>query len=95
MQRIQLMDPTIKETANDTNQMAPRLKSLDGITLGLLGNGKYNAVEFMELTVAHLRKRHNIKETITISKGHPSEQIKANEIEFLKRSHAVFSAIGD
>lgn len=93
--RIQILDPTIKDVVKKGNVMAPRLKTLDGITLGLLGNGKHNASRFLEMTVAHLRKRHNIKDTIYLSKKHPSEQINPNEIEFFKTSNAVLTAIGD
>lgn len=92
---IEILNPTIQDVSQDQKKMAPRLNTLNGTTIGLLSNSKHNANRLMEKTIAHLRKKYNIKEIITVNKNHPSEQITAKEIEVLKRSHAVITAIGD
>jgi len=41
-------------------QLAPRLSSLDGMTIGLWSNGKLNANELLDACEAELRSRHAI-----------------------------------
>lgn len=54
---LQLMNPVAEPIVRPA-QLAPRLRSLDGKTIGLFANLKLNSVELMDLVGAELGRRH-------------------------------------
>ena len=53
---MELVDPTVAAPARQSRR-APALASLDGLTIGLLTNGKLNADALLEETAAILQNR--------------------------------------
>ena len=73
--REKLLDPT-GTTERDTS-FAPRLRSLRGLTAGLLENGKPNAAALLAETGRELRDRCGIRDFKMFRKsyfGHPVEE---------------------
>ncbi len=53
---MKLVDPTVAAPVRESRR-APALDSLDGLTIGLLSNGKLNADVLLEETAAILQTR--------------------------------------
>ena len=53
---MKLVDPTVAAPVRESRR-APALASLDGLTIGLLSNGKLNADVLLEETAAILQTR--------------------------------------
>ncbi len=93
--QILLLDPRPPETRPGDGP-APRLKSLDGVTIALIHNGKTHGRELMELVVDELRQRWSIAGVIHVGPpspgygGHPDEAKPAAE-----EAMAAISAVGD
>jgi len=75
--REKLLDPTgTSDRAVDTT-LAPRLRSLRGLTAGLLENGKPNAAVLLTETGRELQDRYGIRDFTLFRKsyfGHPVEE---------------------
>mgnify|MGYP004293284197 CR=1 FL=1 len=86
---IQLYDPTVTGPVR-SNSRAVALNSIDGKTIGILENGKLNAVEMLRETAALFEARHGCTVTRLYSKDNasapaPSETLAAaaSEVDFL------------
>ena len=94
--REKLLDPTgTTERAVDTT-LAPRLRSLRGLTAGLLENGKPNAAVLLTETGRELRDRYGIRDFTLFRKsyfGHPVEESLIQRI--LHSCDFAVAAIGD
>ena len=94
--REKLLDPTgASERAVDTT-LAPRLRSLRGLTAGLLENGKPNAAALLEETGRELRDKCGIRDFKMFRKsyfGHPVEESLIQRI--LHNCDFAVAAIGD
>jgi hypothetical protein len=94
--REKLLDPTgTTERAVDTT-LAPRPRSLRGLTAGLLENGKPNAAALLEQTGRELRDRYGIRDFKLFRKsyfGHPVEESLIQRI--LHSCDFAVAAIGD
>jgi hypothetical protein len=76
--------------------LTPRLQDLAGIRLGLLENGKPNAVLVLQTLAAHLGAQHHLGEVTTYTKsyfGTPVEEDRAQEIA--QSCDAVIAGVGD
>ena len=91
-----LLDPTgTGDRAVDTT-LAPRLRSLRGLTAGLLENGKPNAAALLTETGRELRDRYGISNFKLFRKsyfGHPVEESLIQRI--LRHCDFAVAAIGD
>jgi hypothetical protein len=66
--REKLLDPTgLSEQAVDTT-LTSRLRSLRGLTAGLLDNGKPNAALLLAETGRELRRGHGIRDFVSYQK---------------------------
>lgn len=75
---------------------ASRASGLDGITLGLLANGKTNGDVLLDLVAEELRRRHRIIDIVRATKPHPSLPMSDEVLTmFAEHAHAVLSAVGD
>jgi hypothetical protein len=94
--REKLLDPTgASERAMDT-ALAPRLRSLRGLTAGLLENGKPNAAALLTETGRELQDRYGIRDFTLFRKGyfgHPVEESLIQRI--LHNCDFAVAAIGD
>jgi hypothetical protein len=92
---IRLVPPTgWGATAQKTE--APRLDTLEGLTIGLLSNGKANGVELLDRVADELVTRHSIARVIRHTKPHPSLPMSDEVLTmFAEQAHAVLTAVGD
>ena len=77
-----------------SRSMAARLRSLDGVTLGILNNSKPNSLDLQRRVVELLGKQHAVAGVVTKQK--PSAAIGAEELDvYAQEVGAVITAIGD
>ena len=75
---------------------APRLSLLDGVTLGLLANGKANSDAILDAVADALANRHRIAGVVRVTKPHPSLPASGTVVStFAERAQVVLTAIGD
>jgi hypothetical protein len=88
-----LLDPTgANERAVDTT-LAPRLRSLRGLTLGLLDNAKPNASVLLAQTGRELQRAHGIREFVMYQKGYFGTPVEESLIQQILR-HCDFAVAG-
>ncbi|MDP6565182.1 MAG: hypothetical protein QF578_10170 [Alphaproteobacteria bacterium] len=76
--------------------MAPRLASLEGITLGLLSNGKANAARLLAMIAEELGQQFAIKAVVEDSKMAAGSNADAALLDDLAtRTDAVITGNGD
>ena len=92
-----ILDPTLRASAaTTTTPRAPRKTNLDGVTIGLLANGKSNGTALLERVVERLTTRHAIVEVVRVAKTNASAPVSESDAEMLaRRCGAVITAIGD
>jgi hypothetical protein len=90
---MKLVDPVLAPTQVPL-QLAPRLDTLEGKTIGLWSNMKLNAVELLACVEAELRSRHEIAGTVSGS-YHPARVMRANEWGAVDQCDAVILTHGD
>ena len=92
-----ILDPTLRApAATTTTPRAPRKTSLDGVTIGLLANGKSNGMALLDRVVERLTTRHAIVEVVRVAKTNASAPVSESDAEMLaRRCGAVITAIGD
>jgi hypothetical protein len=86
---MRLYDPTVSGPQR-TLYRAPALSSLDGKTIGILENGKLNAVEMLREVTALFEEKHGCKVQAVYSKSNasapaPAETLRkaAQTVDFL------------
>jgi hypothetical protein len=94
--REELLDPTgASERAVDTT-LAPRLRSLRGLTVGLLENGKPNAATLLSETARELRDKHGVRDSVMYLKGYFGTPVEESLIQkILHNCDFVVAGIGD
>ena len=74
--------------------VAPRLPSLDRVTLGILNNSKPNSLALQEVVAERLGHRYTLAAVVTKQK--PSAAVGAEELDvYAQKVGAVITAIGD
>jgi hypothetical protein len=91
---IQVLDPT-SETAPPLGQLAPRLDSLAGKTVGFISNGKEGTQGFFTHLDRILREEFGVAEVIRRVKSNYSAPADADIVDELRRWQAVVTGIGD
>ena len=90
-----VLDPTV-EPVPGVSGMASRSKSLDGVTVGLLSNGKPYAQPLLDAVVGELEKEYKIAGVVRRNKGNVSIMAPSELVEDLcKEVDFVITAIGD
>ncbi|MBM3925363.1 MAG: hypothetical protein FJ320_05155 [SAR202 cluster bacterium] len=93
--RLMVLDPTVQAMPEST-VMAPRPKSLDGMTVGLLANGKRNSDEILRNVYSLLQDMYNFKGTVELNKRDVSRPAPKHIMdELLQKCDIVITAIGD
>jgi len=93
MSRITVLSP-LGVNRVGAQPLAPRVRSLDGITLGILNNSKPNSLELQRHLVELLGRYHPV--TGAVTKQKPSAAIGAEGLDaYAKEVGAVITAIGD
>ena len=94
--REPILDPTDAAALARAATLAPRVRELGGIRLGLLDNTKANAALVLETLAGQLRAQHHVGEVATYTKsyfGTPVEEDRAQEIA--QSCDAVIAGVGD
>ena len=89
---------TLRPTYEDTSaaaEPAPRLDTLDGMTVGLLDNSKKNVGHFLAYVEEILRSEHGVAEVVRARKANMSAPAPDDVMARLTACDVVFSAIGD
>ena len=92
---IEVLDPTA-EAIPEHAVVSPRPGSLDGVTLGLLANGKQNSPELLEMVYDVLADSYEFKGVVARNKGDSSRPCPDDILqELVERCDAVITASGD
>ena len=91
---IIVLDPTA-DSDTSTNQLAPRLTSLDGRKLGVLDNRKANADRLFDLVDAILRERYGTDVLVRCQKPDFSRPAPDALLQDLRAAEAVITGVGD
>ena len=101
MNEIEMLDPTGVPKVKSV-PLAPRVDSLNGKTVGLLGNGKANAMPLLESLAKLLSRRYQLGGIVRLDRGDDRRITyrvmgKVDEAlkNFVSRSDVVLSGIGD
>ena len=91
---FEVLDPTYDETAAAL-EAAPRLDSLEGMTIGIISNGKHNTRPFFAALADALRDTHGAAEVEIVTKPNYSAPAGDDILDRTKAWHAMVSGIGD
>jgi hypothetical protein len=93
--RLEVLDPTVEPVPAHA-VIAPRPRTLDGATIGLLSNSKRNAAELLEMVHEVLADRYEFRGVVSRAKGNASrpcpDEIKE---ELAQLCDVVITASGD
>lgn len=90
-----ILDPTV-ESITTSATLATRSKDLDGLTLGLLGNGRPNAVALLDAVYSILEEHYHFKKVIRVNKSDASRPAPEPMIEdIIKRCDLIITGVGD
>ena len=89
-----VLDPTPDAPAAAA-RMAPPLESLEGRTVALLDNGKFNVAPFLDCVEEILRGRYGVREVVRRRKSNQNAPAPAALIAEVTGADAVISAVGD
>lgn len=91
-----LLDPTGEDTVAANTTLAPRPRSIRGLTVGLLENGKPNAAVLLKAVARELERVHGLKASVVFTKsyfGTPAEESLIQRI--LHNCDFAVAGIGD
>jgi len=91
---FRVLDPT-PEKAAAVGQLAPRLASLEGKTIGFISNGKEGTKGFFKHLDRMLREEHGVAKVVSRTKSNYSAPADAPIVAEIKSWDAVISGIGD
>lgn len=91
---ITVLDPTPGQAA-PAARMAPALDTLEGRTVGLLDNGKFNVIHFLDHVEDILRSRYGVTEVVRRRKPNQNAPVTPAMLADLLECDAVLSAVGD
>jgi hypothetical protein len=98
--KTRLVDPTLTGPASTRRRLqAPRLRTLDGAVIGLLANGKTNAMPLLDAVLERLEATHDIERVIRFTKEGPNASgtpIPDGPLAMMaEHCLAIISAVGD
>ena len=92
---VRLVPPT-PWSAGASLVAAPRLLTLDGVTVDLVSNGKANGLQLLDEVAQVLEARHGVRVGRRHMKPHPSLPVDDEVLVMAaEHAHAVLTAIGD
>lgn len=93
--RIQVLDPTVAPIPMEAVR-ATRTETLDGLTVGLLANGKPNADKLLELVHQVLADKYEFKGVVARNKGNASRPCPRDLLEEMaSQCDLVVTSTGD
>ena len=92
---VEVPDPRV-EPIPEQAIIAPRPSSLDGVSIGLLANGKQNSAELLEMVYEVLADRYDFSVVIAKNKGNASRPCPEDLLdELAERCDVVVPSTGD
>jgi hypothetical protein len=91
---LRVLDPRL-EAEGETLAMAPALRALEGVAVGLLDNAKIGTARFYDFVEDILRSRHGVREFIRRRKPDSSRPVPPELLAELSGADAIVSAVGD
>jgi len=91
---FRVLDPT-PEKALPMGQLATRLTSLEGKTVGFISNGKEGTKRFFAHLDRMLREEFGLAEVVLRVKSNYSAPADRDIVDEIARWHAVVTGIGD
>jgi hypothetical protein len=95
-ERERLLDPTGDDERTVDVTLAPRPRSLDGLTVGLLENGKPNATVLLTEVAKELQRAHGLSAWRVYAKSYFGTPVEESVIQrILHNCDFVVAGIGD
>jgi len=94
MTTFRVLDPT-PEKAPPTGQLAPRLATLKGKTVGFISNGKEGTRGFFAHLERLLREQYGVAKVVMRTKSNYSAPADRKIVDEIKSWDAVITGIGD
>jgi len=91
---LRVLDPRL-DAEGEAMAMAPPLRSLEGVTIGLLDNAKIGTAQFFDHVERILRSRWGVREFVRRRKPDSSRPAPPELLSELSAADAVLSAVGD
>jgi hypothetical protein len=91
---FRVLDPT-PEQAPPVGQLAPRLDTLEGKTIGFISNGKEGTKGFFKHLDRLLREEFGVTQVVGRTKSNYSAPADAHIVAEIRKWDAVVSGIGD
>jgi hypothetical protein len=91
---IEVLDPT-NEDAPEPVALAPRLRTLEGATVGLLSNGKAGTARLFDHMEQLLRDQHGVADVVRRTKGNYSAPAEDELMDEAATWTAMFAGTGD
>ena len=94
--REKLLDPTgDSDRAVDTT-LAPRLRGIRGLTVGLLENTKPNASALLSAVARELQRAHGLRASVMVTKSYFGTPVEESVVQqMLNNCDFAVAAIGD
>lgn len=91
---MQILDPSHEEGAEGFAPAA-RLAALDGVTVGVISNGKEGTGYFFTAFEKELKERYGVAQVVLRTKSNFSAPAEAELMDEAKRWHALVAGVGD
>ena len=91
---IEILNPTYEEPATGFD-LAPRPDSLDGLTVGIISNGKHATAPFFDALSDELRTRQDVADVVRIVKANYSAPAGDDVLDHARTWHALVAGVGD
>ena len=89
-----ILDPSHEEGAEEFAPAA-RLAALEGMTVGVISNGKEGTRDFFSAFETELRQRYGVAQVVLRTKSNFSAPADAALMDEAKRWHALVAGVGD
>jgi hypothetical protein len=94
--REPLLDPTGGEHGSADTQLAPRLRRLAGLRVGLLDNAKPNASVLLAAVATELRRDWGVRSSTSYAKSYFGTPVEESLIQRIRREcDFVVAGVGD
>lgn len=91
---IEVLNPTYDETHTEFH-VAARPETLEGLTVGIISNGKRGTVPFFDAMEAELRNRYGVADVVRVVKPNYSAPAGDELLRQARHWHALIAGIGD
>ena len=91
---IVVLSPT-PDVPPAASRLAPPIDSLEGRTVALLDNGKFNVAPFLDCIEGLLRSDYRVREVVRRRKANQNAPAPASLVAELATFDAAISAVGD